>query len=86
MINIERFVEKFGEEAQKEKAVEEMGELITILMQERTKVNVHQGDIKDEIIDVWFMMIQLMAIYDITEDEINYKLARVRERCFDESL
>lgn len=71
----------FGINHQKMKAVEEMGELITVLGRETDK-KVPVEDVITEIADATIMLQQLSIIYgqDKIDAEIERKLDRLKER------
>lgn len=60
-------IRKHGEQKQTDKAIEEMGELICILMQARNR-EVSRQDVKEEIADVYHTIKQLMIIWNVTEE------------------
>lgn len=83
MIILEKAIETYGADLQKQVAIEEMSELI----KEICKDFRGSGDkerIVSEIADVEIMLTQLMIIYDIQELELSgamaRKLARLSER------
>lgn len=73
----------YGEESQMLKAIEEMGELTSVLIRWlRDDDRVNRDDVITEIADVSIMIEQLMYIFGklAVEDEIIYKLMRTKER------
>lgn len=71
-------VHHYGEEHQKKKAIEEMGELITALSREQDN-RATPEEVITEIADVTIMMHQLTEIYgrDAVAKEINRKYRRL---------
>lgn len=74
-------INHYGEEHQKKKAIEEMGELITALSREQDN-RATPEEVITEIADVVIMMRQLVLIYGQTEveKEIQRKYVRLRNR------
>lgn len=71
-------IAEFGIDGQIDKAVEEMGELITVLMQHRNK-GVAITEVQDEIIDAFHMVNQLMIFYGITQEMVEEKFKKSTE-------
>lgn len=67
---IKRIINFYGEEAQKDVAVEEMAELTKELMKERRGVY-NKDAILEEIADVTLMLHQLLIIYNFTKEDVN---------------
>lgn len=76
-----RVIDKFGAEHQKNKAIEEMGELITAIAREQD-CRVTTRDVITEIADVQIMLHQLTLIYgpELVDKEIKAKLDRLEKR------
>lgn len=62
----------YGAEHQIDKAIEEMGELTTALIQYRDK-RINKGEVLTEIADVRIMMEQLTEIFGHAEADVVYK-------------
>lgn len=83
MSDYEVILGHYGEESQMLKAIEEMGELTSVLIRWlRDDDRVNRDDVITEIADVSIMIEQLMYIFGklAVEDEIIYKLMRTKER------
>jgi len=78
---LEELVRTWGKEAQIKMAIEEMGELITVLMR-IDRGRVETGDVTTEIADVGLMIQQLRYIFGKEQVDLdtNYKINRVKER------
>ena len=76
----------YGKEHQKQKAIEEMGELITALSREQDG-RATENDVITEIADVRLMIIQLMVIYGVDKcvEEYDRKQRRLLRRMKKES-
>ena len=74
-------IDHFGVEHQKQKAVEEMGELIVELTREQDE-RTDAGHIQEEIADVIVMAEQLRIIYggSLVDEQIERKLDRLLDR------
>lgn len=66
---IKRIINFYGEEAQKDVAVEEMAELTKELMKERRGAY-NKDAILEEIADVTLMLHQLLIIYNFTKEDV----------------
>jgi NTP pyrophosphatase (non-canonical NTP hydrolase) len=80
--------EAWGVDAQIDKAIEEMGELLTALMKAKLNrgENTHMiENIQDEIADVSIMMDQLTMIFGAStvKDNIRYKIDRLAQILID---
>lgn len=76
-----KIIEKYGENHQRYKTVEELSELQTLIVQDANQNGkVAIGRIVEEIADVYVMLKQLMLIYQIDSRDIqpviDYKLDR----------
>ena len=85
---LEKAIEVYGKDLQKQVAIEEMAELTKEICKDfRGKGN--REHIIEEIADVCIMLDQLMIIYDIETnemlDEIDIKTARLEERILREA-
>lgn len=83
MSDYEVILGHYGEESQMLKAIEEMGELTSVLVRcLRNDDRVSRDDVITEIADVSIMVEQLMYIFGKleVENEIIYKLMRTKER------
>ena len=80
----ERAIEKFGEEKQIKKAIEEMGELIVELSRALIADGVRDehllANIREELADVEIMCDQMEIIFGDVSDWAMYKLERKLER------
>lgn len=78
----ERAIEKYGEEAQIKKAVEELGELIVELAKALNgSKDEHQlGHLREELADVCIMCDQLQLIFGDVSDWEMYKLERLERK------
>ena len=80
----ERAIEKFGEEKQIQKAIEEMGELIVELSRALIAGGVRDehllANIREELADVCVMTDQLQMIFGDVSDWEMYKLERLERR------
>lgn len=74
-------INHFGVDTQIDKALEEMGELITALSRRRLERS-HREDIIEEIADVIIMANQLRIIYggDLVDNAIDQKLQRLEKK------
>lgn len=85
---LEKAIEVYGKDLQKQVAIEEMAELTKEICKDfRGKGN--REHIIEEMADVCIMLDQLMIIYDIKTnemlDEIDIKTARLEERILREA-
>lgn len=85
---LEKAIEVYGKDLQKQVAIEEMAELTKEICKDfRGKGN--REHIIEEIADVCIILDQLMTIYDIETnemlDEIDIKTARLEERILREA-
>lgn len=85
---LEKAIEVYGKDLQKQVAIEEMAELTKEICKDfRGKGN--REHIIEEMADVCIMLDQLMIIYDIEPnemlDEIDIKTARLEERVLREA-
>ena len=73
-----KIIEKFGKEHQKNKAIEELAELVVALAK-NDKTN-----IVEETADVLFMILQIQIVYDIKDETIDEiikeKIERIRKK------
>jgi NTP pyrophosphatase (non-canonical NTP hydrolase) len=83
MDTLKKAIETWGEEAQIDKAIEEMAELTKALLKGRLIRRNNIKDVSEEIADVLIMVEQLIMIYD-NEDEVNKhtnsKISRMEQR------
>ena len=87
---LQRAITTFGKDTQINKAVEELGELVTALgrfegnrQAAAPEYNRMMDNIAEEIADVRIMMYQLCMIYDLEERAVQweyYKLGRLKDR------
>ena len=78
---LERALDTWGNDAQELHGVEELGELLTALMQYR-RGRIDKPEVRDEIADVLIVANQFAILYgsDGVENQIEYKMARLNTR------
>ena len=81
---LDEALDTWGQRTQEDHAIEELGELLTAIMQYRRR-RVDMPEVRDEIADALIVVNQLALIYgvDETEGRIDEKLQRLRERLAD---
>jgi len=85
---LEKAIETYGEDAQIDKAIEEMSELTKALLKDRHRTKDYEEDIlfdavAEEMADVHIMLEQLSMIYNNAEQVCRYqneKLKRLEKR------
>jgi NTP pyrophosphatase (non-canonical NTP hydrolase) len=91
---LNRAIDTYGTNAQIDKAIEEMGELIQALLKERhsrvtEEHNISLAHVEEELTDVYIMLSQLMIIFrerykafdnESVQSMANYKIERLRKR------
>lgn len=87
MVTLKEAIEVYGEDLQKQVAIEEMAELTKEICKDfRGKDNREQ--IIEEIVDVYIVLEQLLIMYDINATELSEmrfnKIMRLRERLREE--
>ena len=77
-----KLIDKFGDK-QINICIEEMSELIKALCK-HTRGNTDIGNIKEEIADVYIMLMQMLLLFEIDTNEflemVNFKINRTKER------
>ena len=81
---LKKIIEKYGEDGQIAKTLEELVELSEVLVKYLNKGELDRDHLIEEMADVDVMMAQLMIIFDIDtesyQDEISKKIDRTLER------
>lgn len=80
---LNKAIDTYGPNAQKLKAIEELGELIQAIAKYENGIG-YRASVIEEIADVEIMLEQLKLIYFITENEVEtvkeYKVERLNQR------
>lgn len=82
MNTYEQVINHYGETAQKEKAIEELSELITEI-ENNLGGSYNRQAMLSEMADVYNMFIQLMSIYKFEVDELVSECERKMQRTLD---
>lgn len=71
----------YGIKNQEDVAIEEMSELTKELIKNRRNITGHNSkNIREEIVDVYIMLLQLILIYGFDEAVFKQKVIRLKER------
>lgn len=71
----------YGTKNQEDVAIEEMSELTKELIKNRRNITGHNSkNIREEIVDVYIMLLQLILIYGFDEAVFKQKVIRLKER------
>ena len=71
----------YGIKNQEDVAIEEMSELTKELIKNRRNITGHNSkNIREEIVDVYIMLLQLVLIYGFDEAVFKQKVSRLKER------